>query len=254
MKQSIICILIAFLFLILNLKVVKAETCNPNVCKYGAYTVTVKDDCDIKVEREGYDLQTDNSLKDAFKEKCAPSIYIKFSPQAKTKGKVYATEEEGSRKINLNSSPSDEGTIVYPKADEIDYENICENINVRRAMKIIGYVVLALRWTVPLIITVLGVLDFAKAVTTSDDKGLNKAINAFSRRIIAGIIVFIIPTIILAIINGVSEMKDNVSQFAACSKCIFNVSKCDGDGSSNTNNGGTDNNKGSNNKDSNYVK
>lgn len=113
--------------------------------------------------------------------------------------------------------------VFTPNTMALDYEHLCSENNIKQAMKIIGYIVLIIKWIVPLILIVLGMIDFGKAIMSGDDKALNKATGAFIKRIIAGIVIFFIPTIILAILNVIEVSKgiEDSQQFGACTKCIF---------------------------------
>lgn len=115
--------------------------------------------------------------------------------------------------------------LFCPITEALDYNSICSEDGVKKAARIIGYVVQVLRWIVPFIIIVLGMVDFGKAVLSNDEKAVNKATGALIKRLIAGVIVFFIPTIIMAILNVIKvtngiENETN-SQFGACTKCIF---------------------------------
>ena len=113
-----------------------------------------------------------------------------------------------------------------------DWSKICDQNDVKQAFKIAGYVVQLARWIVPLILIVLGMVDFGKAAISSDDKAISKATAALVRRFIAGVVVFFIPTIVLAILNviditnGIEEKSDTT--FGQCTKCLFDPSdSCD---------------------------
>ena len=109
------------------------------------------------------------------------------------------------------------------------YENLCStNEGVQNAVRIIGYVVAIIKWVAPLMIIVFGILDFSKAVVSSDENALNKATKSLARRLISGVIIFFIPTIITAILN-VLEYANIIhdSAFESCTKCILKVSDCD---------------------------
>lgn len=126
-----------------------------------------------------------------------------------------------------------------------NYDSICYEPGVMNAMKIIGYVVMVCKWVVPLIIIIFGMMDYTKAVASNDDKALNKATAALIRRIVAGIFVFLIPTIIIAILNitvktdiDVNNEKTTIgdTNFGKCTKCIFDPNNCND--SENKNGGG----------------
>ena len=118
-------------------------------------------------------------------------------------------------------------SIVF--ADTINYGNLCSDYNegIGSAVRILGYAVLAAKWIVPLIIIVLGMVDFGQAVISDDEKAISKAAYSLLRRFIAGIAVFFVPTIILAFLNliQVTGSIEETTRFNACTKCILNASK-----------------------------
>lgn len=143
------------------------------------------------------------------------------------------TDVDGSENVydGTNNENYKDETTQKPSdyVDKIDYNSLCENRSIKQTMKLIGYLVQVIRWIVPLIIIVLGMIDFGKATIESDDKALNKATASLIRRIVAGLVVFFIPTIILAILNAIEVTKgiedETNSQFGACTKCIFGAHK-----------------------------
>lgn len=120
-------------------------------------------------------------------------------------------------------------TVVFAKAS--DYDVLCSDFStgIGAAVRIIGYVVEIAKWIAPLIIIVLGMVDFGKAVISSDDKAISKAASSLLRRFIAGVVIFFIPTILLTIFNiigvtGGIENEDN-TRYGACTSCILDASK-----------------------------
>ena len=116
----------------------------------------------------------------------------------------------------------------YILDESIDYENICSNSNVKSAVKIIGIVVAIIRWVAPLIIIVLGIIDFTRVILSDDEKAISKAGGALGRRIIAGIVIFFIPTIMVAILNLLEVSIDITdSNWIGCTRCILDVDNCE---------------------------
>ncbi len=128
--------------------------------------------------------------------------------------------------------------MPHAMAEYLDYNNLCSDEGVRSTMRILGYVVMIIRWIAPLIIIIMGMIDFGKAVISSDDNAINKASKTLIRRIVAGIAIFFIPTIVLTILNitvsGVdietgATYKTTIgesTEFGACTKCLFDVDSC----------------------------
>lgn len=96
--------------------------------------------------------------------------------------------------------------------------------------QLVGLVVYILKIVIPLILIILGMLDLGKAVVSSDEKAINKAVGTLIKRFIAAVVVFFIPTIIngifgvIGIVGGTSEEDYN-----HCVQCLTNpYGECDG--------------------------
>lgn len=73
-----------------------------------------------------------------------------------------------------------------------------ENEELLNALKAIVSVV---KIIVPIILLVLGSLDFAQAILSSNDDGIKKAQSKFIRRLILGVVIFLIPSMLKAILT-----------------------------------------------------
>lgn len=112
----------------------------------------------------------------------------------------------------------------------IDYNNLCDEDEIIGIMQILGYVIQVLKIVVPMIIIVLGMVDFGKAMTSNDDKSVNKAASSLIRRIIIGAIIFFVPTIVFSLIKavGLGDASDSSSDFYKCTMCMLKPgSMCD---------------------------
>lgn len=87
--------------------------------------------------------------------------------------------------------------------------------------QIAGYGFLILKIVIPLILIILGIIDFGKAVLSSDDKSIKDATITLVKRVIAGVIIFFIPTVIKVIFGYIagftSDMQDD---FMNCVNCL----------------------------------
>ena len=125
---------------------------------------------------------------------------------------------ETSSSSGTNQGPQDfEGNLgVTPVT-------FCEEEGVQKTFQVIGYILFVAKIIIPLILIILGSIDFAKATISSDEKAPKDAIMALTRRIIIAIIIFLIPTILnflLSLVNGASEAF-NDSNFTDCTNCLF---------------------------------
>ena len=95
--------------------------------------------------------------------------------------------------------------------------------------QVIGYIIVIIKILVPIILIVLGSIDLGKASISQDEKALKDAVTKFCKRILIGLIIFFIPTILdffLSLVSGVSDIAD---KFRPCTECVLNPddpSKC----------------------------
>lgn len=116
--------------------------------------------------------------------------------------------------------------VMIPKVYAIDYQNICNNNDVINTFRILGEIINIIKIVIPLIIIVLGMVDFSKAIISSDEKAINKATGSIIRRIIAGVLIYFVPTIILSLFNALGYDTYNSPSFIKCSSCLFDTTLC----------------------------
>ena len=104
---------------------------------------------------------------------------------------------------------------------EIDEMKFCGEARVLRAFKIAGFLLFALKIIVPLIIIILGTVDFGKAVISTGDKANKDAINMLIKRLVIGIVIFLLPTILDALLGIIDGAKDTSGKFSDCTHCLF---------------------------------
>jgi surface polysaccharide O-acyltransferase-like enzyme len=94
----------------------------------------------------------------------------------------------------------------------------------------VGRLVTVIKIAVPILIIILGSWDLGKAVVASDDKAIKTATNSLVKRFVAGIVIFLLPTIVTAVFNLLQGWQDTKSDATVCFQCISNPgtgSKCD---------------------------
>ena len=74
----------------------------------------------------------------------------------------------------------------------------CTDADMKVIFGVIQTAMNLVRWAIPIILIVMGTIDIAKVVTTSnnDEKEVKAATKKFTTRIIYAIVIFLIPTII----------------------------------------------------------
>ena len=101
-----------------------------------------------------------------------------------------------------------------------------------RAFKVIGYIVTTIKIIAPLCIIILAPIDFFRAIMSNDEKAISVSTKSFIRRLIAGIVIFLVPTIVYALLDVLSSSIGDTefNEYITCTKCVFDPSGCDTEG------------------------
>ena len=95
----------------------------------------------------------------------------------------------------------------------IDPENICNTTSdIYMVFVVAVWIVRVIQFAVPFALIIWGSLDFFKAVIAGDEKEMKAKRKPFMHRIIAAVVVLILPTLVNMII---STFKDE-NQFTSC--------------------------------------
>lgn len=79
----------------------------------------------------------------------------------------------------------------------IEEINICDPENTTlKAFQVIGYILFILKILVPIIIIILGIIEFGKAALSGDEKANTTSFKTLMMKIITGIMIFFIPTVL----------------------------------------------------------
>ena len=104
---------------------------------------------------------------------------------------------------------------------------LCETESVLRTFKVLNIILTLIKIIVPILIIILGMVDFSKVVLSGKDDEFKKSFTTVVKRIIAGLIVFMIPTFLNFIFDLNNYHKDIVTEFAGCESCLTNGKECD---------------------------
>lgn len=115
----------------------------------------------------------------------------------------------------------------------------CSDPNVMKVMKIISIIFIILKILVPLILIVTGIIELSKSVISEDDKELSKSLTTFVTKLLVGICIFFLPSVMSSFVDLIDGSQEVKSDFAVCTKCILNIKECE----NTTNNGNNSSNK-----------
>ena len=86
--------------------------------------------------------------------------------------------------------------------------------------KFISNIIDIIKVATPIILIIMGMIDFAKATVSNDEKNMKESQKRFIRRVIGGIVVFLVVVIIQLIFNLLGTK--NTSEMASCINCFVN--------------------------------
>ena len=101
-----------------------------------------------------------------------------------------------------------------------------------------GYIITIVKIAIPILIVAFGLLDFGKAVVGSKDDLIKKSAISLLRRVVAGIAIFFLPTLVLTIFGTISDYSNNSNGFDNCKGCLLHpgsATSCVTTGGSSTN-------------------
>ena len=117
---------------------------------------------------------------------------------------------------------------VYAYEPGFAYENPCSDDGVMRVLYIASIVILIIKIAVPFLLFITGILDLIKVVT-GNPENLSKQLISFAKRAIAGVLIFIAPSVIFGIfriLDEAIEYEDIENKYSACISCLEDNSQC----------------------------
>ncbi len=108
-----------------------------------------------------------------------------------------------------------------------DAESFCEKDNIKKVFRALGWVLTIVKVVIPILLIAFASIDFGKAVIASKDDEMKKALNSLVKRAIAGIIIFLIPTMFNFVIKLIGGEDVYNSTFGPCTECILTPSACE---------------------------
>lgn len=105
--------------------------------------------------------------------------------------------------------------------------DVCTDETLLRVMGIVKLVMKVICIIVPIVLIVLGTLDLFKAVTAGKDEEIKKKQKALITRLVAGVLVFLVPTIVTVLFNllGYKDWKNCWNGALDSYEDLFNIDK-----------------------------
>lgn len=105
-------------------------------------------------------------------------------------------------------------------------ENMCAEESVQKVMRFAGYIIMFVKFFVPLIIIGQGTFIFYNGVKTGKEDELKKCVQTLGKRLITGVIIILLPTIINIALNTIQDWTNYHSDYDKCTECLFHPSSC----------------------------
>ncbi len=128
------------------------------------------------------------------------------------------TGEDIKPDIDIGNSDPPSSDVLKGVCD-VNSEN-----NVLRAFKMGGVAINILKILIPILLIILGSIDFAQAVISSDEKQISKSTMKLVQRVIAGVAIFFAPMLVNYIFDLVDSNATN--RYKTCYDCLLDVSSC----------------------------
>lgn len=126
----------------------------------------------------------------------------------------------GSGRGGSTSTGTDDVTgNVSGDKTPLDSSTFCKDIS--PGLKIAGYTIVIIKIITPLAIILMGSFDFYKAVSSGKAEDLKKQAIMLGNRVLVGVIIFFLPTILKTALNFIS----GDSEYITCIDCLFDPTK-----------------------------
>lgn len=102
----------------------------------------------------------------------------------------------------------------------------CSDPNFIKPFRFLGRIFAILKILIPVIIIAFGVFDLFRSVIASKDDEIKKSTKSLIMRIVSGVIIFFVPTIINVIFSLVDDWNKYATDYSVCTRCIMNPNKC----------------------------
>ena len=132
--------------------------------------------------------------------------------------------KELSSNVVVNPGEEDKNEAEYKQLSTICSKDKGDE-RVKIVLKAIGYALFVCKIIVPLGLIIFGSIDFGKALMDSDDSAISKVSKTFMIKIIAAILIFVIPTIVNFVVRKADDTND-ADTYKDCATCIFEPKNC----------------------------
>lgn len=133
---------------------------------------------------------------------------------------------------NCDLNPSSEAcrNLLSNKNSTKKLFSFCNEKGVLKALKIVNIVVTIAKILVPILLIIYGSINYGKAALSDDHDALEKTTQSLIKKVIVGLMIFLIPTIFNALISFSQSSKDKTDsktgEFSKCALCLAGDKSC----------------------------
>lgn len=99
-------------------------------------------------------------------------------------------------------------------------ESFCANTE--GLWSFIGWLLNIVKIVLPVILIILGIIAFGKAVISDDEKEIKTAVSSLIKKFVIAVVIFFIPNIIMGLFHAVNAASNTVAESSRCVNCIVN--------------------------------
>lgn len=117
----------------------------------------------------------------------------------------------------INSKPNNDKNEVQDNSLKKDsgFGDVCTRTEILRVIYFFMMMLDIVKILIPLVLIVMGTIDFARGVSGGDEESQKKRIKVFSNRIIASVVIFGFPIVVKILIIALGDLTDGVN-FTDC--------------------------------------
>lgn len=101
----------------------------------------------------------------------------------------------------------------------MDFDTFCADSET--IWNVVGWIFTVFKIVIPILLIILGSIDFGKAVVAQKDDEIKSAAKSFAFRAVAAIVIFILPSVITMIINWALDISGTEMDYQGCTNCVI---------------------------------
>ena len=228
--KKIYSLLIIFMILLGNITVNAAcyELCQNGTCEYSKESFANKRTCVEQIRSSGeitYYLESGLvNISPGSSSHGMQMNVVDFSKCLSENGYTHKIVDDSN--CSTSNSSNGNGTTVNTK---VGYEKVsCGNLGriPKKVPEISSWLITLLQVAVPVILIIMGVIDFVKSLSSQKDDEIKKNQQMFVKRVITAVIIFFVVVVVKLLVSLVSSGQTEKESIVKCIDCFIS-NKCE---------------------------